>query len=165
MAGSRRESGLKRAHFVEPRVAALLLLPQLGILLLFFFIPSIRALAQSFLLADPFGTTVHFVWFDNFTALFRSAEYRESIWVTVWFTIAQSALTIVDRRHPGLRHRPGDPPALGLQDDPAAALRDRARHRRHPVGVPVQPRRRADRACAARRRHRLEPEPERRPTR
>jgi len=95
MAGRSRESGLKRAHFVEPRTAALLLLPQLGILLLFFFIPSIRALAQSFLLADPFGTTVQFVWFDNFTALFRSTEYRESIWVTVWFTIAQSALTIV----------------------------------------------------------------------
>ena len=95
MSGRRRESGLKRAHFVEPRVAALLLLPQLGILLLFFFIPSIRALAQSFLLSDPFGTTVHFVWFDNFTALFRSPEYQDSIWVTVWFTIAQSLLTIV----------------------------------------------------------------------
>ncbi|BBK40860.1 glycerol-3-phosphate transporter permease [Allostella vacuolata] len=94
MAGSRRESGLKRAHFVEPRVAALLLLPQLAILLLFFFIPSIRALAQSFLLADPFGARVQFVWFDNFTALFRSAEYHESIWVTVWFTLAQSILTL-----------------------------------------------------------------------
>ena len=46
MAGKRRESGLKRAHFVEPRIAALLLLPQLAILLLFFFIPSIRALAR-----------------------------------------------------------------------------------------------------------------------
>ncbi|BBK32777.1 carbohydrate ABC transporter membrane protein 1 (CUT1 family) [Stella humosa] len=95
MAGRSRESGLKRAHFVEPRVAALLLLPQLAILLLFFFIPSIRALAQSFLLADPFGARVQFVWFDNFTALFRSPEYHESIWVTVWFTLAQSALTIV----------------------------------------------------------------------
>ena len=95
MAGKRRESGLKRAHFVEPRIAALLLLPQLAILLLFFFIPSIRALAQSFLIADPFGTTVQFVWFDNFTALFRSAEYRESVWVTIWFTLAQSALTLL----------------------------------------------------------------------
>ncbi|WP_374441256.1 ABC transporter permease subunit [Stella sp.] len=94
MAGRRRESGLKRAHFAEPGTAALLLLPQLGILLLFFFIPSIRALAQSFLLSDPFGTTVQFVWFDNFAALFRSPEYRDSIWVTVWFTLAQSALTL-----------------------------------------------------------------------
>lgn len=94
MAGRRRESGLKRAHFVEPGVAALLLLPQLAILLLFFFIPSIRALAQAFLIADPFGATVQFVWFDNFTALLRSQEYRDSVWVTLWFTLAQSILTI-----------------------------------------------------------------------
>ncbi len=74
---------------------ALLLLPQLLILLFFFFIPSIRALAQAFLLSDPFGATVHFVWFDNFKALFNSASYRESIWVTIWFTLAQNVVTIV----------------------------------------------------------------------
>ncbi|MGE0718270.1 MAG: ABC transporter permease subunit [Alphaproteobacteria bacterium] len=92
MAG--REPGLKRAHFVEPRIAAALLLPQLAILVLFFFIPSVRALAQAFLLADPFGTTVQFVWFDNFTSLLRSAEYRESVVVTIWFTLAQNVLTL-----------------------------------------------------------------------
>src|SRR5262245_35672969 len=90
-----RESGLKRAHFREPRTAYLLLLPQILILALFFFIPAIRALAQAFLLADPFGARVQFVWFDNFTALLSSPEYQSSIWVTIVFTIAQSAITLL----------------------------------------------------------------------
>jgi len=89
------EPGLKQAHFRAAGLPALLLLPQLLILLFFFFIPSIRALAQAFLLSDPFGATVHFVWFDNFKALFNSASYRESIWVTIWFTLAQNVVTIV----------------------------------------------------------------------
>jgi sn-glycerol 3-phosphate transport system permease protein len=89
------EPGLKQAHFQAAGLPALLLLPQLLILLFFFFIPSIRALAQAFLLSDPFGATVHFVWFDNFKALFNSASYRESIWVTIWFTLAQNVVTIV----------------------------------------------------------------------
>ena len=90
----RAEPGLKRAHFVEPGIATLLLLPQLAILLLFFFIPSIRALAQAFLLSDPFGNRVQLVWFDNFTALFRSPEYQDSVWVTIWFTLSQNVLTL-----------------------------------------------------------------------
>lgn len=91
---SYREPGLKRAHFVEPRLATLLLLPQLVILLLFFFIPSIRALTQAFLLADPFGNRAQFVWFDNFTTLLASPEYRASVWTTIWFTLAQNTLTL-----------------------------------------------------------------------
>jgi sn-glycerol 3-phosphate transport system permease protein len=90
-----QEPGLKQAHFRAAGLPALLLLPQLLILLFFFFIPSIRALAQAFLLSDPFGATVHFVWFDNFKALFNSASYRDSILVTIWFTLAQSIVTIV----------------------------------------------------------------------
>jgi sn-glycerol 3-phosphate transport system permease protein len=89
-----QEPGLKQAHFRAASLPTLLLLPQLLILLFFFFIPSIRALAQAFLLSDPFGATVHFVWFDNFKALFNSASYRDSIWVTIWFTLAQNVVTI-----------------------------------------------------------------------
>lgn len=88
------EPGLKRAHYRGVRLPVLLLLPQLAILLMFFFIPSVRALAQAFLLSDPFGNTVHFVGFDNFRQLFASESYRESLWVTLVFTLAQNALTI-----------------------------------------------------------------------
>jgi len=89
------EPGLKQAHFRTAGLPTLLLLPQLLILLFFFFIPSVRALMQAFLLTDPFGASVHFVWFDNFTALFASESYRNSVWVTVQFTLAQNVLTIV----------------------------------------------------------------------
>ena len=95
MARATHAAGLKRAHFTGALTPSLLLLPQLLILLLFFFIPAIRALAQSFLLADPFGTRVQFVWFDNFTAILTSRDYRASVWTTIWFTLAQNVVTIV----------------------------------------------------------------------
>src|SRR5438874_13734426 len=87
--------GLKRAHYRDGRLAVVLQLPQLLVLLLFFFIPALRALSQSFVLTDPFGGSVQFVWFDNFRALLASPEYRSSIEVTLWFTLAQNVLTIV----------------------------------------------------------------------
>lgn len=91
----REEAGLKRANFGDgPGLPMLLLLPQLLILLFFFFIPSLRALMQSVLLSDPFGTNVQFVWFDNFKTLLASSDYRQSITVTFWFTVAQNVLTL-----------------------------------------------------------------------
>ena len=94
MKPDREAAGLKRAHFKGARLPALLLFPQLAILLLFFFIPAIRALTQSLTLADPFGNTVHFVGLDNFVALLESPNYHESLKVTVVFTIAQNVVTI-----------------------------------------------------------------------
>jgi sn-glycerol 3-phosphate transport system permease protein len=88
------EAGLKRAHYRDVRLPVLLLLPQLAILLLFFFIPSLRALTQAFLLSDPFGNTVQFAGLDNFRQLLGSGSYRDSVWVTVVFTLTQNALTI-----------------------------------------------------------------------
>ncbi|UWU90758.1 ABC transporter permease subunit [Bradyrhizobium sp. CB1015] len=91
----REEAGLKRANFGDgPGLPTLLLLPQLLTLLFFFFIPSLRALMQSVLLSDPFGTSVQFVWFDNFRTLLASSDYRQSIAVTFWFTVAQNVLTL-----------------------------------------------------------------------
>ena len=90
-----REPGLKRANFGGGAgLPTLLLLPQLLILVCFFFIPALRALMQSVLLSDPFGSNVQFVWFDNFTALFANGEYRQSIVVTIWFTVAQNVITL-----------------------------------------------------------------------
>lgn len=88
------EPGLKRAHYSGVGLPALLLLPQLSILLIFFFIPSLRALTQAFLLSDPFGNSVQFVGFDNFRQLLASANYRESVQVTVVFTLVQNVLTL-----------------------------------------------------------------------
>ncbi|WP_262269675.1 ABC transporter permease subunit [Microvirga yunnanensis] len=88
------ESGLKRAHFREWRLPIWLLAPQLFILLLFFFIPSVRALIQAFQLTDPFGATTQWVGFENFERLFRSGVYWSSAQVTLIFTIAQNVLTL-----------------------------------------------------------------------
>jgi sn-glycerol 3-phosphate transport system permease protein len=87
-------AGLKRAHYTGWRLPALLLLPQLAVLLLFFFIPALRALTQSMTLADPFGNAVRFVGADNFIQLLKSENYRDSAKVTVVFTIAQNVVTI-----------------------------------------------------------------------
>src|SRR5690348_6683541 len=87
-------AGLKRAHYRDAGLPWLLLLPQLLVLLLFFFLPAIRALMQAFVITDPFGNNFQFVWFDNFYALLTSPEYRSSVWVTLWFTLAQNALTL-----------------------------------------------------------------------
>ncbi len=155
------EPGLKRANFGDgPGLATLLLLPQFLILLFFFFIPSLRALTQSVLLADPFGTTVHFVWFDNFTALFASERIPP-------FAVGDVAVHgRAERHHPsgragaGLCHRPYRPRPFGLSHHHPAALCHRACDRRHPVGVPVQSGGRAARADAAFARHPLGPEPQ-----
>ena len=94
MKQDRAPAGLKRAHYERALLPALLLFPQLAILLLFFFIPAFRALTQSLTLADPFGNTVVFVGLDNFVQLFKSSNYHDSVKVTVVFTLAQNLLTI-----------------------------------------------------------------------
>ena len=85
--------GTKASGFENQLLPLLLLAPQLLILLLFFFIPAARALFQAFHLQDPFGQTVHFVGLDNLRDLLRSAEYHESLRLSVIFTIATTALT------------------------------------------------------------------------
>jgi sn-glycerol 3-phosphate transport system permease protein len=91
-AAPERPAGLKKVHFTRTGLPVALILPQLAILALFFFIPSIRAVAQAFFLVDPFGGTALFVGFDNFSALFASAEYRASAWITAVFVVATTLL-------------------------------------------------------------------------
>jgi sn-glycerol 3-phosphate transport system permease protein len=92
--GERQESGLKRAHFREWKTPVLLLAPQMLVLLFFFFIPSFRALIQAFQLNDPFGGSVQWVGFSNFAALLASPSYWMSAKMTLWFTLAQNAITL-----------------------------------------------------------------------
>src|SRR4051812_4396159 len=93
-AGRWDERGLKQSHFENTGLASLLLLPQLAVLLLFFFIPAVRALIQAFQLADPFGGSVRWVGLDNLLALFRSAPYWASVQATVVFTAAFAVVTL-----------------------------------------------------------------------
>ncbi|MFC3703905.1 ABC transporter permease subunit [Devosia honganensis] len=88
------DAGLKAAHFNNGGIAAALLAPQLLVLLFFFFIPSYKALSLAFVQVDPFGAREIFVGLENFTRLFNSAEYRNSAWITLWFTLSQNVITI-----------------------------------------------------------------------
>ncbi len=89
-----REQGLKRSHFRQVRLPVLLLLPQLSVLFLFFFIPSIRTLTQAFQLTDPFGMSVEFVGFENFARLLNDPLYWSAAYNTIVFTLIQNAFTL-----------------------------------------------------------------------
>lgn len=64
----------------------LLLLPQLAIILIFFYWPTLQALYQSFQMEDIFGTTREWVGFDNFRLLFSDPTYYESMRTTLYFS-------------------------------------------------------------------------------
>lgn len=87
-------SGLKVAHFKRNGAGFLLLAPQLLILLFFFYIPAYKALSLAFVETDPFGMSVIFVGFNNFTRLFASPEYRFSAILTLLLTVVQSVITL-----------------------------------------------------------------------
>lgn len=78
---------MKRAGFSHPWMPFFLLLPQLGIIAVFFYWPAIEAMRSSFYLEDPFGFGSSFVGFENYTALFLSSEYMRVAWFTVIFTL------------------------------------------------------------------------------
>jgi len=56
----------------------LLVLPQMVIVCIFFFWPAAQAVWQSFFLQDPFGGTMIFVGFENYSALFKDLVYWQS---------------------------------------------------------------------------------------
>ena len=82
----------KRVVFRHRWLPYLLLAPQLAITIVFFLWPASQALWQSMLIQDAFGLSVRFVWFDNFTYLFNSREYLNSIRVTAIFSVGVTVL-------------------------------------------------------------------------
>ena len=77
---------MKRAGFRNPWLPILLLVPQLTIIVVFFYWPAGYAIQSSFFLQDPFGFGSTFVGADNYTDLIESREYRKIAWFTVIFT-------------------------------------------------------------------------------
>jgi sn-glycerol 3-phosphate transport system permease protein len=86
---------IKSVIFRNRWLPYLLLAPQLLVLLVFFFWPAAQALFHSMMISDAFGTYYTFVWFENFTRLFRSPEYLESVWITLVFSFLTGALALV----------------------------------------------------------------------
>jgi len=84
----------KRVVFRSAWLPYVLLTPQLAITLVFFFWPAGQAVWYSFQLQDAFGLHTEFVWFDNFTALFRDPHYLGSFKTTAVFSVAVAGLGI-----------------------------------------------------------------------
>jgi sn-glycerol 3-phosphate transport system permease protein len=84
----------RRAVFPHRGLPYLLLLPQLVIVLVFFYWPAAQAVAQSVLRQDPFGLRVQFVGLDNFAAILADPGYRTALRVTAVFAVAVVALAM-----------------------------------------------------------------------
>jgi len=77
----------KRVVFRSRWLPCLLVLPQMVITLVFFFLPAGQALYQSVLQQDAFGIHLEFVGLDNFAVLWNDALYLESFRVTAVFAV------------------------------------------------------------------------------
>jgi sn-glycerol 3-phosphate transport system permease protein len=82
----------KRARFESHWLPYALVAPQIAITVVFFFWPAAQAVWQSLLLQDAFGANTQFVWFDNFTDLFRNDDYVNSFKITAVFSVAVTVL-------------------------------------------------------------------------
>lgn len=86
--------GAKRVQFDRPLLPWLFLLPQLAVIAVFFYWPSVQAISSSFYLEDPFGFGATFVGLDNYAEALSSREYQRIAGFTALFTAAVTALSL-----------------------------------------------------------------------
>jgi len=86
----------KQAVFHSRLLPFLLLIPQLAVVLVFFYWPAAQAVWQSFLLQDAFGLSTTFVAFENYVELLSQPEYFATILRTFIFSamIAGASLSL-----------------------------------------------------------------------
>jgi sn-glycerol 3-phosphate transport system permease protein len=77
----------KRVRFKSSWLPWLLIVPQMAIVLVFFFWPAGQALYQSVLQQDAFGTSVEFVGLENFERLWNDSSYLDSFATTAVFSL------------------------------------------------------------------------------
>ncbi len=75
----------KRVTFNNRILPYLLVAPQIVITVVFFLWPAAQAIYQSLLRQNPFGTSVRFVWLQNFRKIFTDPLYFEALEVTFLF--------------------------------------------------------------------------------
>jgi sn-glycerol 3-phosphate transport system permease protein len=86
---------IKRSLFTSRTLPYLLITPQVIVTLTFFYWPAAQGLLQSVMLSDPFGQRSRFVWFDNFIGIFTDPLYLKSIGITLSFSLATAAVSII----------------------------------------------------------------------
>ncbi|KKB13365.1 glycerol-3-phosphate transporter permease [Devosia geojensis] len=84
----------KRTIFPNKGLPYLLLAPQLVITFVFFLWPAGQAVKSSFEREDPFGFRTTFVWFENYQRLFREPSYINSLWTSLVFSVAVTAISM-----------------------------------------------------------------------
>ncbi len=84
----------KRVVFRSSWLPWLLLLPQMAVILVFFFWPAAQAILQSLQQQDPFGTSVEFVGLANFRQLLDDPSYVESFKTTAFFSVMVAGIGI-----------------------------------------------------------------------
>lgn len=77
----------KRVTFKSSWLPWLLIVPQMAVILVFFFWPAAQAVLQSLQQQDAFGTTVEFVGLDNFKQIFAEPSYLDSFKITALFSV------------------------------------------------------------------------------
>lgn len=84
----------KTVVFKHKLLPYVLLLPQLVIIVVFFYWPASQAVWQSFLREDAFGLSSQFVGLENYEAVFSQAEYYKAIGTTIIFSSLVAALSL-----------------------------------------------------------------------
>ena len=85
---------MKRAGFTSRWLPFLLLVPQLGIIMVFFYWPAWEAVRGSFYATDGFGFSETFVGWSNYTQLFNNSAYTRAAWFTVIFSTLVTFLSL-----------------------------------------------------------------------
>jgi sn-glycerol 3-phosphate transport system permease protein len=84
----------RRTVFPGVVLPLLLVAPQLLLTVVFFLWPAGQSIWASTQRQDAFGIRSEFVGFENFSDLFSDPLYIDSIWRTIWFCAAVSALSM-----------------------------------------------------------------------
>jgi sn-glycerol 3-phosphate transport system permease protein len=84
----------KRVVFHSAWLPWMLLVPQMAVILVFFFWPAAQAILQSMQQQDAFGTSVEFVGTANFRQLFEDPSYLDSFKTTAMFSVLVAGIGI-----------------------------------------------------------------------
>ncbi|QUS37342.1 ABC transporter permease subunit (plasmid) [Falsirhodobacter algicola] len=85
----------KRVQFDHKTLPWMFLAPQLAVIVIFFYWPSVQAVQSSFYIEDPFGFGSAFVGLSNYVDALTSREYRRVASFTAVFTVLVTALSLV----------------------------------------------------------------------
>ncbi|WP_407682126.1 ABC transporter permease subunit [Pseudodonghicola flavimaris] len=85
---------MKRVQFDQQLTPWLFVLPQLAVVVIFFYWPSVQAVTSSFYIEDPFGFGATFVGMENYADALNSSEYLSTAAFTAFFCVLVTALAL-----------------------------------------------------------------------